>query len=167
MALSLYTHSYIPSGQEYDEVCAICNLLGWEHGKSSNGNILSNLSKNLLSKNDWKCLSTSGGGLWEMSQSVQSDTLLTFKCSCPVPGFTVQFYIHQVTHLLAAICCSMRDNLGFSILLKDTSACRFFFAKTGDQTADLQVGRQPLYPLSHSHLPITGRLQPLPHERYR
>ena len=38
---------------------------------------------------------------------------------------------------------------GFSILLKDTLACRFF-GKTGDRTADLQVGGRPLYPLSHS-----------------
>ena len=64
------------------------------------------------------------------------------------------FYIHPVTHihtvhLLAALCCSMRHNLGFSILLKDTSACRFV-GKTGDRTANLQVGGQPLYPLSHS-----------------
>ena len=47
-------------------------------------------------------------------------------------------------HLLAALCCSKRHNSGFSILLKDTSACRF--GKTGDQTADLQVGGRPLYP---------------------
>ena len=52
-------------------------------------------------------------------------------------------------HLLAALCCSMRHNSGFSILLKDTSACRFF-GKTGDRTADLQVGGRPLYPLRHS-----------------
>ena len=31
---------------------------------------------------------------------------------------------------------------------KDTSACRF--GKNGDQTADLQIGGRPLYPLSHS-----------------
>ena len=36
-----------------------------------------------------------------------------------------QSHIHTV-HLLAALCCSMRHNSGFSILLKDTSACRFF-----------------------------------------
>ena len=46
-------------------------------------------------------------------------------------------------HLLAALCCSKRHNSGFSILLKDTSACRFF-GKTGDCTADLQVGGRPL-----------------------
>ena len=57
----------------------------------------------------------------------------------------------------------MRHNSGFSILLKDTSACRFFFGKTGDQTADLQVGGRPLYPLSHScsklkhNLTVTAR----------
>ena len=41
----------------------------------------------------------------------------------------------------------MRHNSGFSILLKDTSACRFF-GKTGDRTADLQVGGWPLFPHS-------------------
>ena len=51
-------------------------------------------------------------------------------------------------HLLAALCFSKRHNSGFSILLKDTSACRF--GKTWDRTADLQVGGWPLYPLSHS-----------------
>ena len=32
-------------------------------------------------------------------------------------------HIHTV-HLLAGLCCSMRHNSGFSILPKDTSACR-------------------------------------------
>ena len=67
--------------------------------------------------------------------------------------FTVQFYIHthiHTVHLLAALCCSMRHNSGFSILLKDISACRFLFGKTGDRTADLQVGGRPLYSISLS-----------------
>ena len=49
-------------------------------------------------------------------------------------------------HLLAALCCSMRHNSGFSILLKDTSACRYFLGRL----ENLQVGGRPLYPLSHS-----------------
>ena len=39
-------------------------------------------------------------------------------------------HIHSV-HLLAALCRSMRHNYGFSILLKDTSACRLFWEDWG------------------------------------
>ena len=35
------------------------------------------------------------------------------------------------TFILAALCCSMRHNSGFSILLKDTSACRSFLGRLG------------------------------------
>ena len=74
--------------------------------------------------------------------------LMTTQSSLQYSFTFTQSHTHTV-HLLAALCCSMRPNSGFSILLKDTSACRF--GKTGDRTADcLQVGGRPLYPLSHS-----------------
>ena len=38
---------------------------------------------------------------------------------------------HTFILLLAAICCSMRHSSGFSILLKDTSACRDFLGRLG------------------------------------
>ena len=50
-------------------------------------------------------------------------------------------------HLLAALCCSMRGNSGFSILLKDTSACRW-----GRLGIELTTSgwRTTTLPLSHS-----------------
>ena len=67
--------------------------------------------------------------------------LMTTQSSLQYSFTFTQSHTHSYSASIAALCCSMRHNWGFSILLKDTSACRF--GKTGDRTADLQVGGRP------------------------
>ena len=74
----------------------------------------------------------------------------TMLMSVTVLHSPIHTHIHTV-HLLAALCCSMRGNSGFSILPKDTSACRW--GRLG-MNCRPSGWRTTALPLSHSR-PIT------------
>ena len=65
-------------------------------------------------------------------------------------------HIHTV-HLLAALCRSMRGNSGFSILPKDTSACRW--GRLGIELPTFRLEAAAL-PLSHSQVDVSWTESP-------
>ena len=92
-----------------------------------------------FSQNGWMDLYSHFSSSWWPLKALYSTVLHS-------PSHTTHSYSASISSTFS---CSMRHNSGFSILLKDTSACRFF-GKTRDWTVDLEDGGRPLYPLSHS-----------------
>lgn len=59
-----------------------------------------------------------------------------------------------LTHAITHCCRSIRGELGFSILLEDTSTSRL----SGDQTTDTPIIELQLYYLGHAHLTVSHLL---------
>ena len=74
-------------------------------------------------------MSINGNGKWICIYS-SFLVLMTTQSTLQYSFTFTQFHTHiHTVRLLAAFCCSMRHNSGFCILLKDTSACRFFWGE--------------------------------------